>query len=91
MPRTNFSDDLMVLRDEYLKTSDRRVRVGDEVREEYADLMQAEIDRRQKQVDADMALLIRQALEKGVPSSQIRAKVLRTNMWSRWLYWRDEA
>lgn len=42
-------------------------------------------------VELHFAKLLKEANEAGVPQSIIRRDVLRTNVWSRWTYWRDLA
>jgi len=55
----------------------------------------ARIDHAIKEADRaaelHFAKLLKEANEAGVPQSIIRRDVLRTNVWSRWTYWRDLA
>lgn len=67
-----------------------RKRVSDEVKAEFRSRIRAEVERRQEEVEAEFARLLKEASERGLPGSVIRAEVLRTQDWGRWKKWRDK-
>lgn len=77
------------LRELYRQTRNDIDRVKDDVREEYEDLMIRETQRRRGLIESNMAEAIQGALKQGVSSSRIRSEVIKTNVWDRWLFWRD--
>lgn len=77
------------LRELYRQTRNDIDRVKDDVREEYEALMIREAQRRRGLIESGMAEAIQSALKQGVSSSRIRAEVIKTNVWDRWLFWRD--
>lgn len=62
-----------------------------EVKEKYAVKIRDEIKRRTAEAELEFAHELADAHARGVPQSLIRSEVLRTNVWSRWTYWRDLA
>lgn len=77
------------LRELYRQTRNDIDRVKDDVREEYEGRMIRETLRRRGLIESNMAEAIQAALQNGVPSSRIRSEVIKTNVWDRWLFWRD--
>jgi len=77
------------LRELYRQTRNEIDRVKEDVREEYEGMMIREALRRRGLIESDMAQAIQNALIDGVPSGRIRSEVIKTNVWDRWLFWRD--
>lgn len=61
------------------------------VKNRYAERIAAEIEYETNEAEKEFARLLKEAHERGVPSTLLRSEVLRTNVWSRWTYWRDRA
>lgn len=61
------------------------------VKERYAKKIRDEIKYETEQAELEFARALKEAHDRGVPSSLLRSEVLRTNVWNRWTYWRDLA
>lgn len=62
-----------------------------EITARYKAKIDLEIKQADRSAELEFARLLREANESGVPQSLLRSEVLRTNVWSRWTYWRDLA
>lgn len=65
--------------------------VASEVRLAHEASIQREIKDRTVSIEAAFAQKLAVAAAAGVPQSLLRSKVLKTNDWERWVYWRDLA
>lgn len=61
------------------------------IKAKYAERIRQEIEDANQAAELHFARLLAEAHEAGVPQSLLRYEVLRTNVWSRWVYWRDLA
>ena len=89
MPLTPADDEVNRLREEYVSYRERRAMIRYAVEAEYKSVIDREVRSRQEAADKDMARVISDALEAGIPSSKIRSGVLHTNVWSAWLKWKE--
>lgn len=62
-----------------------------EIMASYKAKMELDIKEADRAAELRFARLLREANAAGVPQSMLRSEVLRTNVWSRWTYWRDLA
>lgn len=61
------------------------------IKAKYAERIRQEIADADVEAEIRFARLLAEAHAAGVPQSLLRSEVLRTNVWSRWTYWRDLA
>lgn len=61
------------------------------VKAKYAERIRQEIADADEAAEIRFARLLATAANAGIPQSILRSEVLRTNDWSRWVYWRDLA
>lgn len=62
-----------------------------EIMASYKAKMELDIKEADRAAELRFARLLREANAAGVPQALLRSEVLRTNVWSRWTYWRDLA
>lgn len=61
------------------------------IKAKYAERIRQEVEDANEAAEIRFARLLAEAHTAGVPQSLLRSEVLRTNVWSRWTYWRDLA
>lgn len=90
MPRNpEVEEEIQRLRDLYRSTRGEVEAESKRVREAYERQASQEVAKVKRGIESRLAREIRSALDRGVPTYRIRAEVLKTNAWERWLYWRD--
>lgn len=62
-----------------------------QIRAEYLAKAEVEIAEKSAEVEYTFARKLKEAVEAGIPQGLLRQKVLKTNTWSIWTYWRDLA
>lgn len=88
---TDYSAEILALQKSRLQMQSDKKLVEIEVKQKYAERIRDEIRRRTEAIELEFAHDLAEAHARGVPQSLIRSDVLRTNVWSRWTYWRDLA
>jgi hypothetical protein len=89
--QTDYSTEILALQKARLQMQSDKKLVEIEVKQKYAERIRDEIKRRTEAIELEFAHDLAEAHARGVPQSLIRSDVLRTNVWSRWTYWRDLA
>lgn len=88
---TDYTHEITALQRARIDMQAEKAQTRTTIKAKYAERIRQEIEDANQAAELHFARLLAKAHESGVPQSLLRSEVLRTNVWSRWVYWRDLA
>lgn len=88
---TDYTHEITALQRARIDMQAEKANTRTTIKAKYAERIRQEIEDANQAAELHFAKLLAEAHEAGVPQSLLRSEVLRTNVWSRWVYWRDLA
>lgn len=91
MTMTDYTHEILTLQRARIDMQTEKASNRTTIKAKYAERIRQEIEDANEAAEIRFARLLAEAHSAGVPQSLLRSEVLRTNVWSRWVYWRDLA
>lgn len=88
---TDYTHEITALQRARIDMQAEKANTRTTIKAKYAERIRQEIEDANQDAELHFARLLAEAHAAGVPQSLLRSEVLRTNVWSRWVYWRDLA
>lgn len=88
---TDYTDEITTLQRKREQMQRAKKMIEIDVKQRYAERIREDIAAQTEAEEIAFAKALHEAWKSGVPQALLRSEVLRTNVWSRWTYWRDLA